>query len=68
MKLIQKLIHEITDELQKDHNKQKLENHLLDPCMNFVIQKIQPYVIATTILILILVISISFIIYLLLSK
>ena len=68
MTLLHKFINEIITELQHKENKHKIENYILDPCINYLIEKIQPYFIATTILILVLVVSISFIIYLLLIK
>jgi hypothetical protein len=66
--IIKKLLLEIVEEFENIETKEKVENNIIDPCLNFIIKKLQPYFIATTITIIVLFVSITFIIYLLLSS
>jgi hypothetical protein len=66
--IIKKLLLEIVEEFDNIETKEKIENNIIDPCLNFIIKKLQPYFIATTITIIVLFVSITFIIYLLLAS
>jgi hypothetical protein len=69
MKLIlKKLLEELVEEFENKEVKERIEDNVIDPCLNFIIKKLQPYFIATTIIIIVLFVSITFIIYLLLSN
>jgi hypothetical protein len=66
--IIKKLLLEIVEEFDKIETRDKVENNIIDPCLKFIIKKLQPYFIATTITIIVLFVSITFIIYLLLAS
>jgi hypothetical protein len=66
--IIKKLLLEIVEEFENTETRDKVENNIIDPCLNFIIKKLQPYFIATTITIIVLFVSITFIIYLLLTS
>jgi hypothetical protein len=67
MNLIKKLISELVEEFDNKDTRGNIEISVIDPCLDFIIKKLQPYFIATTITIIVLFVSISFIIYLLLK-
>jgi hypothetical protein len=50
--LISAIIQEIISELEKKENIKSIEDSLLDPCINYIIKRLQPYFIATTVLVL----------------
>jgi hypothetical protein len=66
--IIKKLLLEIVEEFDNIETRDKVENKIIDPCLNFIIKKLQPYFIATTMTIIVLFVSITFIIYLLLAS
>jgi hypothetical protein len=66
--IIKKLLLEIVEEFDNIETRDKVENNIIDPCLNFIIKKLQPYFIATTMTIIVLFVSITFIIYLLLAS
>jgi hypothetical protein len=65
--IIKKLISELVEEFDNKETRENIEYSVIEPCLNFIIKKLQPYFIATTITIIVLFVCISFIIYLLLS-
>lgn len=65
---LNKLIMEILDELNKEDNRSLIENCVIDPSFDYIVKKIQPYVIALTILNIVLIISITFTFYILTKK
>lgn len=65
--IIKKLISELVEEFDNKETRENIEDSVIEPCLNFIIKKLQPYFIATTITIIVLFVCISFIIYLLLS-
>ena len=68
MKLVEKFLTEIATECRKEHNRKKIEIQIIDPFLDYIIKRLQPYFIATTVVILVLLVSISVIIWLLLIK
>jgi hypothetical protein len=66
--ILKKLLLEIVEEFDNIETRDKVENNIIDPCLNFIIKKLQPYFIATTMTIIVLFVSITFIIYLLLAS
>ena len=68
MKLIEKFLNEVATECKKEHNKKKIEIQIIDPFLDYIIKRLQPYFIATTVIILVLLVSISVIIWILVTK
>jgi hypothetical protein len=66
--ILKKILLEIVEEFDNIETRDKVENNIIDPCLNFIIKKLQPYFIATTMTIIVLFVSITFIIYLLLAS
>lgn len=66
-----KLVDEVVDicisELKKDKNKAKVEEQILSPAIDFILEKIKPYVIGSCIFLIIIILLILFILYLILS-
>lgn len=67
-KLVDELIDLILVELKKDKNRTRVEDELLSPVIDFILEKIKPYVIGTSIFLIIIIFLISLILYLILAS
>lgn len=67
-KLVDELIDLLVVELKKDKNRTRVEDELLSPVIDFILEKIKPYVIGTSIFLIIIIFLISLILYLILAS
>lgn len=70
--MIKKLINEFLDscmiECKKDVNRKKIEDSLLNPMIEFIIEKIKPYILITCIFLVTIILMIISIILLIILK
>lgn len=70
--MIKKLINEFIDvcviECQNETNRKKIEDSVLSPTIDFIIDKIKPYIIGTTVFLITMIILIMSIIFLIIFK
>jgi hypothetical protein len=67
MKLVDEVLEICINELKNEKNRVKVEEEILSPAIEFILEKIKPYVIGTCIFLIIIILLILFILYLILS-
>ncbi len=67
MKLVDEVLEICINELKNEKNRVKVEEEILAPAIEFILEKIKPYVIGTCIFLIIIILLILFILYLILS-
>lgn len=67
-KLIVEAIDIFIYEMKKEKNRQKVEEEILEPLIDFILNKIKPYVIGTSIFLITIILLIICILYLILTS
>ncbi len=67
MKLVDEIVDICINELKNEKNRVKVEEEILSPAIDFILEKIKPYVIGTSIFLIIIILLILFILYLVLT-
>ena len=67
-KLINELLDKVIIECEKDNNKERIQQKVLSPMIEFIIEKIKPYIFGMSIFLVILVILIISILLLIVFK
>lgn len=70
--MINKLVKEVVDiaikEAKKKHNIEKIQEDILSPLIDFILEKIKPYVIGTSIFLIVITLLVIIILYIILSS
>jgi hypothetical protein len=53
------IIDKCVDEIKEENNMNKIKSELLDPCVNYILKKIYPYILATCITFVLIFLMIS---------
>lgn len=66
--LVERMTSLCINECKKEENLHKIENNIVNPLVDFILEKLRPYILITCIIFIIIILSISSIIFLLLLQ